>query len=51
VLLTHIIPREEFAFSPYGGYLKEKEEEFIELAKVHFEEWQKDIKARNIQTK
>jgi len=50
VILTHVIPREEVAFLPYGGYLKEKEEEFIELAKIHFEEWQQEIRAKDIQS-
>ena len=42
VVLTHIIPREDFLV-PYGGYLKSKELEFVELAKIHFEEWCRSV--------
>ncbi len=42
VVLAHIIPREDFLV-PYGGYMKDKEEELIELAKINFEEWRQTV--------
>jgi nucleotide-binding universal stress UspA family protein len=43
ILLTHIIPRDEVAFVPYGGYLKDEEERLREEARIRFEDWQDDI--------
>ena len=42
VVLAHIIPREDFLV-PYGGYMKDKEEELVELAKIRFEEWRQTV--------
>ncbi len=43
LLLTCIIPRDEVAFVPYGGYLKDEEERLREEARIRFEDWQDDI--------
>ncbi len=51
VILTYIVPREEVAFVPYGGYLKEEEERLKEMARIHFEQWQEAISAKEIQSK
>lgn len=43
ILLTHIIPRDEVAFVPFGGYLKEEEQRLREEARIRFRDWQDDI--------
>jgi nucleotide-binding universal stress UspA family protein len=43
IILTHIIPRDEVAFVPFGGYLKDEEERLREEARIRFEDWQDDI--------
>lgn len=39
VVLTHIVPTEEVSFVPYGGYLKEQADRFVEEARLRFEDW------------
>jgi nucleotide-binding universal stress UspA family protein len=39
VVLAHVIPREEVAFVPYGGTLKEDEKRLREEARLKFEDW------------
>ena len=34
VVLTYVIPREEVAFVPYGGYLKDEAEQLEEVARL-----------------
>ncbi len=39
VVLAHVIPREEVAFVPYGGTLKEDLKRMREEARLKFEDW------------
>ena len=40
IILTHIIPRDEVSFVPYGGYLKETVVQLKAEARMRFEDWQ-----------
>ncbi len=40
IVLTHIIPRDDVSFVPYGGYLKETEQQLNADARIRFEDWQ-----------
>jgi len=40
IVLTHIIPRDEVSFVPYGGYDKEAENQLKADARIRFEDWQ-----------
>ncbi len=51
VVLTFIIPREDVAFVPYGGYLKDEEERLREEARIRFEDWQESVSEKGIKTK
>jgi nucleotide-binding universal stress UspA family protein len=51
IVLTYIIPREEVAFVPYGGYLKDEEKRLEEIARLRFENWQGTIEKKGIQTR
>ncbi len=51
IILTHIIPRDEVAFVPYGGYMKDEEERLREEARIRFEDWQKTISQAGIKSK
>ena len=48
IVLTHIIPREEVAFVPYGGYLKDEEKRLEEVARLRFEQWQENIAEKGV---
>lgn len=39
VVLAHVIPREDVAFVPYGGTLKEDENRMREEARLKFDDW------------
>jgi nucleotide-binding universal stress UspA family protein len=39
VVLAHVIPREDVAFVPYGGTLKEDEKRMREEARIKFDDW------------
>lgn len=39
VILAHVIPREDVAFVPYGGTLKEDEKRMREEARIQFDDW------------
>jgi len=39
VVLAHVIPREEVAFVPYGGMLKDEEDRLREKASRQFDDW------------
>lgn len=39
VVLAHVIPREDVAFVPYGGTLKEDEKRIREEARIQFDDW------------
>ncbi len=51
VVLTHVVPQEEVAFVPYGGYLKEEAERIKETARIRFEEWEETIAANGLTSK
>ncbi len=51
VILTHIIPRDEVAFVPFGGYQKNEEERLREEARLRFEDWQDDLARAGVGTK
>lgn len=51
VVLYYVIPREEIGFVPYGGYLKNEEERIREEARIRFEDWQKSLSAKGINSK
>lgn len=51
VILCYIIPREEVSFVPFGGYLKEEEIKQRERAFLNFENWQRILAKRDIETK
>ncbi|RZB34307.1 MAG: hypothetical protein SRB1_00075 [Desulfobacteraceae bacterium Eth-SRB1] len=48
VVLTYVIPRDEVAFVPFGGYMKDEEERLREQARIRFEDWQQSISRRGI---
>jgi nucleotide-binding universal stress UspA family protein len=50
IVLTHIIPRDEVSFVPYGGYLKETETQMKAEARMRFEDWQKIIAEHGIKS-
>ncbi len=50
IVLTHIIPRDEVSFVPYGGYLKETETQMKTEARMRFEDWQKIIAEHDIKS-
>lgn len=51
VVLTHVIPQEEVAFVPYGGYLKEEAERIKQTARIRFEEWEEAITKNGLKSK
>lgn len=51
IVLLHVIPREEVAFVPFGGYLKDKALELKESAFLKFQEWEKEIKKESLRVK
>lgn len=51
VVLVHVIQREEVAFVPYGGFMKEKEAHMKKKAKDRFEKWQAVLSKRGVKSK
>jgi hypothetical protein len=51
VVLTYTIDREDVAFVPYGGYLKEEEVRIRETAETRFEEWRKMLASHGIESR
>ncbi|NOZ69852.1 MAG: universal stress protein [Deferribacteres bacterium] len=51
VLLLHVILREDVGFVPFGGYLKEEEERQREEARIRFEDWQKSLSEKGINSR
>ncbi len=51
IVLTYIIPRDEVAFVPFGGYMKDEEERLREQARIRFENWQEAVSAEGIESK
>jgi nucleotide-binding universal stress UspA family protein len=50
IILTHIIPRDEVSFVPYGGYLKETETQMKTEARLRFEDWQQLLSEHGIKS-
>jgi nucleotide-binding universal stress UspA family protein len=50
IILTHIIPRDDVSFVPYGGYLKETETQLKAEARMRFEDWQEIITQHGIES-
>ena len=50
IVLTHIIPRDEVSFVPYGGYLKETETQMKTEARMRFEDWQELLDEHGIKS-
>lgn len=50
VVLVYVVPREEVAFVPYGGYLKDHEERIQAEARIRFKDWQQSISALGIES-
>jgi nucleotide-binding universal stress UspA family protein len=51
IVLTFVIPREDVAFVPFGGYLKDEEKRLREQARIRFEDWQASVSKKGIKTK
>ena len=51
IVLTFVIPKEDVAFVPYGGYLKDEEERLREEARIRFEDWQESVSEKGIEIK
>ena len=51
VILYYVIPREEVGFVPYGGYLKQEEGRIREEVRIRFEDWQKTLSAKGINSR
>lgn len=51
VLLINIILREDVGFVPFGGYLKKEENKLREQAKIRFEDWQKSLAEKEIDSR
>lgn len=51
IILAHVINREDVGFVPYGGYLKEEEIRLREEARIRFEDWQKMLSKKGIDSK
>ncbi len=51
VVLTHIVPRDEVAFVPFGGFLREEADRLKEEACSRFEEWQPEIAAHGVRSR
>lgn len=51
IILCHVISRDDVGFVPFGGYMKEEEEKLEEKARIRFEDWQKTISERGIESK
>jgi nucleotide-binding universal stress UspA family protein len=51
VVLTHVVPRDEVAFVPFGGYLRNEGERLQADARKQFEAWQAAISAEGVASK
>jgi nucleotide-binding universal stress UspA family protein len=51
IILTHIIPRDQVAYVPFGGYMKDEEDRLREEARIRFEDWEKTIAQVRIKSK
>jgi nucleotide-binding universal stress UspA family protein len=48
VVLVYVVPREEVAFVPYGGYRKDEEERLAETARLRFEQWCQAVAGKGV---
>jgi nucleotide-binding universal stress UspA family protein len=48
VVLTHVVPRDEVAFVPFGGYQRDEGERLQADARKQFEDWQAMISAQGV---
>ncbi len=48
IVLTHIIPREDVSFVPYGGYLKQDLDRIKEEVRIKFEDWTRYLSEQGI---
>ncbi len=48
IVLAYVIPREDVAFVPYGGYLHDHEDELRETAEAQFETWRETIEKTGV---
>ncbi len=51
VILCRVISRDEVGFVPFGGYLKDEEEKIREETRIRFEDWQKSLSKKGINSK
>ncbi len=51
ILLLHVILREDVGFVPFGGYLREEEERQREEARIRFEDWQRSLSEKGIDSR
>jgi len=51
IILLHVIPREEVAYVPFGGFLKERALELKEAAKLKLQNWEKEIQGAGLASK
>ena len=50
IVLTHIIPRDDVSFVPYGGYHQEAENQLKADARIRFEDWQTVLAENDIES-
>ena len=51
IVLVYVIPREEVAFVPYGGYMKEKEAAIKKKTRDRFKQWQAVLAKKGVTSK
>jgi len=51
IILCHVISREDVGFVPFGGYLQEEEDKLMAEARIRFEDWQRSISEKGIESK
>ena len=51
IILCHVISREDVGFVPFGGYMQEEEDNLREEARIRFEDWQRSISEKGIESK
>ena len=51
IILCHVISREDVGFVPFGGYLQQEENKIREEVRIRFEDWQKTISEKGVDSK
>jgi nucleotide-binding universal stress UspA family protein len=51
VIFCHVISREDVGFVPFGGFLKEEANKLKEEARIRFEDWQKSLSDKGIDSR